>query len=62
MRGIVWTGELEVRHDLHVRAPGPREVKVRIANAGLCHSDVGQAVSDLQEGRLNRAVLEVGRS
>jgi Zn-dependent alcohol dehydrogenase len=40
MRGIVWTGELEVRHDLHVRAPGSREVRVRIANAGLCHSDV----------------------
>jgi S-(hydroxymethyl)glutathione dehydrogenase/alcohol dehydrogenase len=40
MRGIVWTGQLEVRDDLRVRAPGPREVKVRIAHAGLCHSDV----------------------
>jgi S-(hydroxymethyl)glutathione dehydrogenase/alcohol dehydrogenase len=40
MRGLVWTGELEVRDDVEVRGPGPREVVVRIANAGLCHSDV----------------------
>ena len=40
MRGLVWTGELEVRDDIEVRGPGPREVVVRIVNAGLCHSDV----------------------
>jgi Zn-dependent alcohol dehydrogenase len=40
MRGIVWTGSLEVREDVEVRPPGEREVKVRIVNAGLCHSDV----------------------
>lgn len=40
MRGIVWTGELEVRDDVEVRGPRPHEVVVRIVNAGLCHSDV----------------------
>jgi S-(hydroxymethyl)glutathione dehydrogenase/alcohol dehydrogenase len=40
MRGIVWTGQLEVRDDVDVRDPRPHEVRVRIANAGLCHSDV----------------------
>lgn len=40
MKAIVWTGELEVRDDVEVRAPRPQEVRVRIANAGLCHSDV----------------------
>ena len=40
MRGLVWTGELEVRNDVEVRGPGPHEVLVRIVNAGLCHSDV----------------------
>ena len=40
MRGIVWTGELEVRDDVAVRNPGQDEVRVRIVNAGLCHSDV----------------------
>lgn len=40
MRGLVWTGELEVRDDVEVRDPRPHEVVVRIANAGLCHSDV----------------------
>jgi S-(hydroxymethyl)glutathione dehydrogenase/alcohol dehydrogenase len=40
MRGIVWTGNLEVHEDVEVRAPTDREVKVRIINAGLCHSDV----------------------
>jgi S-(hydroxymethyl)glutathione dehydrogenase/alcohol dehydrogenase len=40
MRAIVWTGELEVRDDVEVRGPKPHEVKVRIHNAGLCHSDV----------------------
>ena len=42
MRGLVWTGELEVRDDVELRsaAPGPGEVVVRIERAGLCHSDV----------------------
>ncbi len=40
MKGIVWTGALEVRDDVAVRDPRPHEVRVRIANAGLCHSDV----------------------
>jgi S-(hydroxymethyl)glutathione dehydrogenase/alcohol dehydrogenase len=40
MRGIVWTGEIEVRDDVEVRDPRPHEVRVRIVNAGLCHSDV----------------------
>jgi S-(hydroxymethyl)glutathione dehydrogenase/alcohol dehydrogenase len=40
VRGLVWTGELEVRDDVEVRGPRPHEVVVRIANAGLCHSDV----------------------
>jgi S-(hydroxymethyl)glutathione dehydrogenase/alcohol dehydrogenase len=40
MKGIVWTGELEVRDDVEVRGPHQDEVRVRIVNAGLCHSDV----------------------
>jgi Zn-dependent alcohol dehydrogenase len=40
MRGLVWTGQLEVRDDVEVRGPRPHEVVVRIVNAGLCHSDV----------------------
>ena len=40
MRGIVWTGQLEVHDDVEVRPPADREVKVRIMKAGLCHSDV----------------------
>ncbi len=40
MKGIVWTGELEVRDDVEVRGVRPHEVRVRIHAAGLCHSDV----------------------
>ena len=40
MKGIVWTGQLEVRDDVEVRDLRPTEVRVRIVNAGLCHSDV----------------------
>ena len=40
MRGLLWTGELEVRDDIEVQDPGPREILVRIHHAGLCHSDV----------------------
>ena len=40
MKGIVWTGELEVRDDVEVRDVRPDEVRVRVHHAGLCHSDV----------------------
>jgi len=40
VRAIVWNGELQVRDDVELRAPEPHEVKVRIHNAGVCHSDV----------------------
>ena len=40
MKGIVFTGELVVRDDVEVRGPRQDEVRVRIVNAGLCHSDV----------------------
>src|SRR6201746_1972683 len=40
MKGIVWTGALEVRDDVEVRDIRDREVRVRIHNAGLCHSEV----------------------
>ena len=41
MRGIVYTGEgVEVTDELTVRDPGPKEVRVRIGAAGVCHSDL----------------------
>jgi Zn-dependent alcohol dehydrogenase len=41
MRGIVYTGDgVEVSTELSVRDPGPKEVKVRIVAAGVCHSDL----------------------
>ncbi|MFG2574597.1 Zn-dependent alcohol dehydrogenase [Streptomyces sp. NPDC048481] len=41
MRGVVFEGErAEVVDDLEVRAPGPGEVLVAVAAAGLCHSDL----------------------
>lgn len=41
MRGVVFDGEqAEVVTDLEVRGPGPGEVAVDIAAAGLCHSDL----------------------
>ncbi|MCU1460547.1 MAG: S-(hydroxymethyl)mycothiol dehydrogenase [Acidimicrobiales bacterium] len=41
MKGIVFTGkQAEVVNGLEVRDPGPTEVRVKIVNAGLCHSDV----------------------
>lgn len=40
MRGIVWSGEVEIRDDVELRPPVEREVIVRIVNAGICHSDV----------------------
>ncbi|APE23225.1 MULTISPECIES: Zn-dependent alcohol dehydrogenase [Streptomyces] len=41
MRGVVFDGErVRVVDDLEVRDPGPGEVLVGIAAAGLCHSDL----------------------
>ena len=41
MRGVIFDGrETEVAGDLEVRDPGPGEVLVSIAAAGLCHSDL----------------------
>ena len=41
MRGVVYDGkEARVTDGLTVRSPGANEVLVRIAAAGLCHSDV----------------------
>ncbi|ONH21811.1 Zn-dependent alcohol dehydrogenase [Pseudofrankia asymbiotica] len=41
MRGVVWDGQkAELVDDLAVRDPGPGEVLVSIAAAGLCHSDL----------------------
>jgi S-(hydroxymethyl)glutathione dehydrogenase/alcohol dehydrogenase len=40
VRGVVWNGKIDVTEDLEVRATGPGEVRVRIAAAGVCHSDV----------------------
>ena len=39
MRGIVWNGFVDVTDELQVRAPGPNEVLVHVAFAGVCHSD-----------------------
>lgn len=41
MRGIVFNGDrAEVTRDLELRDPGPTEVKVKVAAAGVCHSDL----------------------
>ncbi|MFI1797793.1 alcohol dehydrogenase catalytic domain-containing protein [Streptomyces sp. NPDC020379] len=41
MRGVIFDGErAQVVDDLVVRAPGPGEVLVAVAAAGLCHSDL----------------------
>lgn len=41
MRGVVFDGErAAVVDDLEVRGPGPGEVLVAVAAAGLCHSDL----------------------
>jgi S-(hydroxymethyl)glutathione dehydrogenase/alcohol dehydrogenase len=41
MRGVVFDGKhVEVVDDLAVRDPGPGEVSVAVAAAGLCHSDL----------------------
>ncbi|MGW6291705.1 Zn-dependent alcohol dehydrogenase [Streptomyces sp. NPDC055058] len=44
MKGVIFDGKrIEVADDLDVREPGPGEVGVRIAAAGLCHSDLSVA-------------------
>ena len=41
MRGIVYTGSsAEFTDRLEVASPGPRQVKVKIEAAGVCHSDL----------------------
>ncbi|MER6139054.1 Zn-dependent alcohol dehydrogenase [Streptomyces sparsogenes] len=41
MRGVIFDGtEPRVVDDLEIRAPGPGEVLVSVAAAGLCHSDL----------------------
>ncbi|HLH28240.1 MAG TPA: alcohol dehydrogenase catalytic domain-containing protein, partial [Acidimicrobiales bacterium] len=41
VRGIVYLGEgVEVTDELEVRDPGPTEVRVAVAAAGVCHSDL----------------------
>jgi Zn-dependent alcohol dehydrogenase len=41
VKALVYDGsKAAIRDDVDVRAPGPTEVKVRVTNAGLCHSDL----------------------
>ncbi|KAA0909654.1 alcohol dehydrogenase catalytic domain-containing protein, partial [Streptomyces apricus] len=41
MRGVIFDGKrTQVVDDLEVRGPGPGEVLVDVAAAGLCHSDL----------------------
>ena len=41
MRGIVYTADgVQITTDLSVRDPGPKEVRVAIGAAGVCHSDL----------------------
>jgi Zn-dependent alcohol dehydrogenase len=41
MRGIVYTGEgVEVTDALEVRSAGPKEVRIQMVAAGVCHSDL----------------------
>jgi S-(hydroxymethyl)glutathione dehydrogenase/alcohol dehydrogenase len=41
VRAIVFNGKTaEIRDDVEVRKPGPNEVLVRVAAAGVCHSDI----------------------
>src|SRR3954447_314471 len=41
MRGVIFDGtEPRVVDDLEIRAPGPGEVLVGVAAAGVCHSDL----------------------
>ncbi len=48
MRGVIWDGSrLHVTGSLEVRAPGPREVRVRVLASGICHSDLNMMDSGL---------------
>ena len=41
MKGIIFNGtKAEVTDGLEVREPGPTEVKIKVAAAGVCHSDL----------------------
>lgn len=42
MKGIQLTapGQFRLRSDLEVPTPGPREVRIRVAAAGICGTDV----------------------
>jgi Zn-dependent alcohol dehydrogenase len=41
MKALVYDGsKAAIRDDVDVRKPGPTEVRVRVTNAGLCHSDL----------------------
>jgi S-(hydroxymethyl)glutathione dehydrogenase/alcohol dehydrogenase len=41
MKGIVFTGDgVEVTDDLAIGDPGPKQVKIKIMAAGVCHSDL----------------------
>ena len=44
MKALVYDGsKAAIRDDVDVRKPGPTEVRVRVTNAGLCHSEIGRA-------------------
>ena len=38
MRGIVWTGSVDVTTELEVGAPAANEVLVRVVSAGVCRT------------------------
>ena len=40
MRGVLFNGKVQLSENIEVRDPRPNEVAVRIAAAGLCHSDL----------------------
>jgi Zn-dependent alcohol dehydrogenase len=50
MQGLVWDGrDLRVHDDLEIRTPGEGEVTVRVAAAGLCHSDLKPLDGDISQ-------------
>ena len=41
MKGIVYTGDgVEISDELGIRDPGPKEVRINVMAAGVCHSDL----------------------
>ena len=40
MRGVLFNGKVQLSDNIEVRDPRPNEVTVKIAAAGLCHSDL----------------------